>query len=71
MSELIDSGNQGSTDGKYPKLGDMTVEEQDAYFADGLDSEEVRKVQENMKNSGLKVMPSKGGVVWFIPKGRV
>ncbi len=65
-----DSGNQGSTVKKYPKLGDMTADEQDAYFAEGLDSEEVRKVQEDIKNSGLNAIPLRR-VVRFIPKGSV
>ncbi len=39
--KLINSGNQGGTDGKYPRLIGMTDEEQDAYFADGLDLAEV------------------------------
>ena len=64
LSELIDSGNQGSTDRKYPKLSDMTAEEQDEYCADGLTLEEVQIVKENIKKSGLNAMPSKvGGVV--------
>ncbi len=45
LSELIDSGNQGSTDRKYPKLSDMTAEEQDEYCADGLTLEEVQQVK--------------------------
>ena len=64
LSKDEDSGNQGSTVEKYPKLGDMTEDEQDAYFAEGLDSEEVRKLQEDNKISGSNAMLSiEGGAV--------
>ncbi len=41
----------------------MTVEEQDAYFADGLDPVGVLQVQKNSRKTGVPVMPSKGGAV--------
>ena len=63
VSEVTDSDNQGSTVQKYPNLATMTEKEQDEYWADGLDPAEIKKVQENIKKSGSKVMPSKGGVV--------
>ncbi len=69
LSELIDSGNQGSTVEKYPKLLDMTAEEQDEYFAEGLEPEEVQKIKENIKNSGLNAMPSKEGGAVHIKGG--
>jgi hypothetical protein len=69
LSKGVDSGNQGSTEEKYPKLGDMTAEEQDAYFAEGLDSEDLRKFQEQNKNEDVKAMQSKEGVVVRIEVG--
>ena len=63
LSDLIDWGNEGSTVEKYPKLVDMTAEEQDEYFAEGLEPEEVQRVKDNIKKSGMNAMPSKVGSV--------
>ncbi len=44
----------------------MTETEQDAYWVDGLDPADVKKVQESMMESELKVMRPKGKFGLFI-----